>query len=70
VTADTRPARLLLGQNASMCNCVFIHLSADYPTPAAFDTLGTRVSEYERTHNPSDIPGTYLQAIEACRGAQ
>ena len=57
------------GQNASTCGCVFTHLSADYPTPAAFDTLDTSVREYEQTHNPSDIPATYVQAVEACRGA-
>ena len=34
------------------------------PTPTAFDTLDTGVRDYEQTHDPADIPATYMQAVE------
>jgi hypothetical protein len=58
------------GQTASNCTCVFSHLRADYPTPAAFNSLDAGVSEFEQTHDPSDLPATYVQAIETCRDVQ
>ncbi|HEY1774715.1 MAG TPA: hypothetical protein VGG41_01020 [Solirubrobacteraceae bacterium] len=56
------------GGTETKCQCVFSHLSASaqYDTPALFNTLGPAVEQYKQTGDQADIPAAYVLAIENC----